>query len=543
MGAKSRKSSSITIRRDPLHSVKESDLSISFFELRNWIRSGAIFSHLFRYKSSLMAHYDLRLIARPLASAILTRALSYKSCSHVDRYGNLEKITIFFLVQLFMRFLRDFFGKKSLLKKVQSQIEHLKEPNHSKKNLDLSYPPIYLRTDFCFGLQSGGSVSHIAGVLNNLSNFTKNPIFFSTDVIPTVRKDLETHIILPDNRFWDFSELPPLHFSEIFTKRAIELLQDKKLSFVYQRYSANNFSGVQISKQFQIPFVLEFNGSETWVNRNWGSGALKYEALAEEIELLNIKASDLVVVVSQPIQDRLVAQGIPADKILVNPNGVDPEKYSPSISGEMVLQKYKIQGKTVIGFIGTFGKWHGAEVLARAFKMLLDKYPQKKGTVALLMIGDGVMMPEVKKILSDCMEHCIFTGTIPQEMGPSYLAASDLLISPQVPNKDGSPFFGSPTKLFEYMAMGKGIVASDLDQIGEILEHGRTAFMTKPGSAESLMEGMRALIDDPDLRSRLGKAARDEVVAKFSWKEHTRKIIEQLCGIYPGHFRTRERIT
>jgi glycosyltransferase involved in cell wall biosynthesis len=78
------------------------------------------------------------------------------------------------------------------------------------------------------------------------------------------------------------------------------------------------------------------------------------------------------------------------------------------------------------------------------------------------------------------------------------------------------------------MAMGKGIVASDLDQIGEVLEHDRTAWMVKPGDAESLMLGLKAMIDDPETSKRLGEAARREVVAKYTWKEHTRKIIEKL---------------
>lgn len=108
------------------------------------------------------------------------------------------------------------------------------------------------------------------------------------------------------------------------------------------------------------------------------------------------------------------------------------------------------------------------------------------------------------------------------------MAACDVLVSPHVPNPDGTPFFGSPTKLFEYMAMGKGIVASDLDQIGEILEHGQTAWMVKPGDVESLAEGLRVLIEDEDLRKRLGQAARQEVVGKFTWKQHTAKIIDKL---------------
>src|SRR4029453_10185209 len=107
-------------------------------------------------------------------------------------------------------------------------------------------------------------------------------------------------------------------------------------------------------------------------------------------------------------------------------------------------------------------------------------------------------------------------------------AACDILASPHVPNADGTPFFGSPTKLFEYMAMGKGIVASDLEQIGEILHHDQTAWLVKPGDPASLMEGLKRLIDDAGLRQRLGEGARSEVVQQFTWRAHTQHIITAL---------------
>jgi glycosyltransferase involved in cell wall biosynthesis len=146
------------------------------------------------------------------------------------------------------------------------------------------------------------------------------------------------------------------------------------------------------------------------------------------------------------------------------------------------------------------------------------------------MIGDGHTMSQVQQALEahGVTQECILTGIVPQEKGPAHLAACDLLASPHVPNSDGTPFFGSPTKLFEYMAMGKGIIASDLDQIGEVLEHDHTAWMVKPGDAESLMLGLKTMIDNPEISKRLGHAARREVVAKYTWKEHTRKIIEKL---------------
>jgi glycosyltransferase involved in cell wall biosynthesis len=109
------------------------------------------------------------------------------------------------------------------------------------------------------------------------------------------------------------------------------------------------------------------------------------------------------------------------------------------------------------------------------------------------------------------------------------LAACDILVSPHVPNPDGTPFFGSPTKLFEYMAMGKGIVASDLDQIGEVLRHDVTALLVQPGNVKSLCEGMIVLIEDTPRRERLGANARTDVVSRFTWEAHTGRIIEKLA--------------
>jgi glycosyltransferase involved in cell wall biosynthesis len=83
------------------------------------------------------------------------------------------------------------------------------------------------------------------------------------------------------------------------------------------------------------------------------------------------------------------------------------------------------------------------------------------------------------------------------------------------------------------MAMGKGIVASDLEQIGAVLNHNQTAWMVKPGDVDSLKLGLKMLIDDGQRRETLGEAARREVVAKYTWTEHTRKIIDKLkerCG-------------
>ncbi len=80
--------------------------------------------------------------------------------------------------------------------------------------------------------------------------------------------------------------------------------------------------------------------------------------------------------------------------------------------------------------------------------------------------------------------------------------------------------------------MGKGIVASDLDQIGEILDHDRTAWMVEPGNADSLAAGIKTLIDDAQLRERIGHAAREAAVENHTWEQHTRRIVDRVKELF-----------
>jgi glycosyltransferase involved in cell wall biosynthesis len=96
------------------------------------------------------------------------------------------------------------------------------------------------------------------------------------------------------------------------------------------------------------------------------------------------------------------------------------------------------------------------------------------------------------------------------------------------PNPDGSRFFGSPTKLFEYMGLAKPIVASDLEQIGEVIDHERTGLLCPPGDAVAAADAVRRLLADEPLGRRLGDAALQEALTTYSWTAHARRILEAL---------------
>lgn len=501
------------------------------------IPSGDIPRRLFRYKNAYVLTNRLECMLRPLLLSVVLRLFSRGRCWIEDEHGKRRIVNSVEILKRLLRFGADAARKYSVISQARRDVAQLLDTSaetSSSKTLALDRPPVYLRPGLDFGLHAGGSIGHIAGVVNNLDSFSASPVFISTDEIPTVRDDIETHYIRPDDSFWDLKDIPYFNFNFRFIDRASGVLESRPVAFVYQRYALSQYSGVALARRLGVPLVTEFNGSEVWVSRNWG-GALKYDRLMEDIERLNVLAADLVVVVSQPIKDDLIGWGVEPERILVNPNGVDTKKYSPEIDGAPVRGKYGFGDRTVIGFIGTFGKWHGAEVLAESFGMLVSRYPEYRDRVRLLMIGDGLTMPLVKANLTkyDAAELATLTGMVPQPQGPAHLAAADILASPHVPNPDGTPFFGSPTKLFEYMAMGRGIAASELGQIGEILQHGETALLTEPGNAEDFMTALKKLIDEPDTRRRLAANARRAATEKHTWKEHTRRIVQrlgELCG-------------
>src|SRR4051812_9466432 len=385
---------------------------------------------------------------------------------------------------------------------------------------------IYLRTDHWFGLTGGGSVAHTSGVVNELIEAGIDLELVSTDQLLGIVLDDRFRLVAPvyDNRAI-IKGAAELAYNETLIPELERRIAQSRPDFIYQRSSYMNYVGAMMRLRHGIPFVCEFNGPLRWVGKNWDREFDLLGGLSERIETLALRAADLVVVVSDTVGDLVKARGIPADRVLVNPNGVDIGIYRPDIDSSALRASFGLDGKTVMGFIGTFGEWHGADKLASAYVKLRADRPDLAPLTHLLMIGDGPTRARAQSVVDEggAAQAATFTGPVPQAQGPLYLAASDILVSPHVPNPDGSRFFGSPTKLFEYMATGRGIVASDLDQIGEILEHGRTGWLVEPGNIESLASGIRALALDVDLRTRLGAAARARAAERHSWRAHVRR--------------------
>jgi glycosyltransferase involved in cell wall biosynthesis len=247
-------------------------------------------------------------------------------------------------------------------------------------------------------------------------------------------------------------------------------------------------------------------------------------SLLERYERLNLLAAARIFVVSEVERRNLEARGVAAEKIVVNPNGVDVELFRPGIGGAASRRDLGIKETDLVaGFVGTFGPWHGVVELAHAIKMLPAELP-----VRFLIVGSGSLHGEVERLLRAEVESgkVIFTGAVAHERVPALLDACDILIAPHVPLADGSDFFGSPTKIFEYMAMGKAIVASRLGQIGEVLSDEETALLVEPGNIKELASALVRVVETPELRARLGPNAREAAVKNHTWGHNARRVLD-----------------
>ena len=394
---------------------------------------------------------------------------------------------------------------------------------------------LYIRSLFLFNLKAGGSVGHTAGVINSL-NKKCNLSVISNDNLWGINFPIT--VIHPLNLFF-----LPVEIRELFYSLRLYFRFRKKAGdyqSIYQRHTPGGISGALLSSRSKVPLILEFNSSETWKIKNWQTGGnfflrliksliknLLLLPVVSRVEKFNLKTASLVVVVSEPLKDTLIKEaGILPDNILVNPNGIDPGRFRFNELRD-IREIYNLSGNFVAGFIGTFGQWHGVLELARSIVLYYSFYPDD-GT-RFLIIGDGKLMDEFKKIITagGVAERVIITGLINQEESPAYLVASDVLLSPHIKNPDGTKFFGSPTKLFEYMASGKPIIASNLDQIGEILSHDNTAWLVEPGDIEGLALAIKHLKDNPGLRDKLAKNAKKEVLQKYTWDNHVDNILNK----------------
>jgi glycosyltransferase involved in cell wall biosynthesis len=283
---------------------------------------------------------------------------------------------------------------------------------------------------------------------------------------------------------------------------------------LYERYSLWSYAGMEQARTAGLPGLLEVNAP--LIEEQAEFRGLIDRDKAEEVAERAFEAASVLIAVSEEVATYLENYPGARGKVIVVPNGVDPERIKPRPNpppGERTC--------FTVGFVGSLKPWHGLPVLVEAFRRL----HQKEAKSRLLIVGDG---PERAKLSDDIKERGLqdsvhLTGSVSPDQVPEWLASMDVAVAPYplLPR-----FYFSPLKVFEYMAAGLPVVASSVGQIVQIIQHDVNGLLYPPGDPAALTAALQQLAADPELRLRLGREARKTILQNHTWDQVVWRILK-----------------
>jgi PEP-CTERM/exosortase A-associated glycosyltransferase len=284
-----------------------------------------------------------------------------------------------------------------------------------------------------------------------------------------------------------------------------------------------------------IPSVYEMRGiwedSHT-IRYGLSDRSLRYNGV-RFLETVALKGAQACCVICDLLKTEIASRGIPEDKIFVVPNGVDISAFPPGDPDEDLCKRLGLRDRLVVGYIGSFFRYEGLEVLLRATSELADTFPD----LSLLLVGDGEITSELKRLASQAgiERRVIFAGRQPHSRIIDYYRLCDVMVLPRLDARETR--LVTPLKPLEIMAAGIPFIASDIGGHREIIEDGMNGILFMPGDVEDLKSKIVELLQHPEVRRDLGQRARAWVERHRDW----RKLVELYRTMYEDltHGRTR----
>jgi glycosyltransferase involved in cell wall biosynthesis len=316
-----------------------------------------------------------------------------------------------------------------------------------------------------------------------------------------------------------FKERRNLAAAASVERELLQLHAAKSFDFIYERYSLWSAAGVRAARKLGMPIVLEVNAPLLLEQGKYRKLMLSEEA--EAIERECFENADLIFAVSEEIRTYVISKGAPHDRTFAQPNGVDLTRFSPVGPVAGMIDTHL----PVIGFSGSLRPWHGLEDLLRAFQLLREH----SRACHLLIVGEGPLRGWIDGYVeaANLQNHVTVTGWVPHDQIPAYIRRMDIATAPY-PAID--EFYFSPLKLFEYMACGRAVIASDIGQIAQVIRHGENGMLYTPGRPTELALKIERLLINSDLRQKLGEAARISMDGA-SWHDCAGRILEAVHGL------------
>lgn len=312
-------------------------------------------------------------------------------------------------------------------------------------------------------------------------------------------------------------------------RREEEALREMNCDLVLARHDLLTCSAAVAARHLDLPLVLEVNApvaeSRLYFDEYW-----HMPIVAERMEAWLLRQADGVTVVSSALKrhldERTAGRGV---EPVVVPNGVDTDLFHPRVPLDAEVVE-RLQHRPVVGFVGSFQRFHGADLLAQTMEQLAEKRPD----IGFLLVGDGPDAEAARQCATQLGDRALFLGNVPHARVPGLVRCIDIALLPATAS------YCSPLKIMEWMASGCAVVAPATDPMHEVIEHGVEGLLFTPGDRRGLIAAIERLADEPGLRTKLGEAATRRARLELTWTDNARRILE-VCETARERWRARKR--
>lgn len=311
-------------------------------------------------------------------------------------------------------------------------------------------------------------------------------------------------------------EVLELAYSLVAYRRLALAARDFKPEVIYERYNLFLLAGVMLKRRTGQRLLLEVNAPLAHERSLFGGLGLPW--LARWAEGVAWRNADFVLPVTHVLAMHIKERGVPDQRIVVIPNGINESHFSRAPSPALARQRLGWPDALVLGFTGFVRDWHGVDRVVRWLST-----PSAPANARLLVVGDGPVRNELEKLAINLAvsDRVRFTGFVPREQVPAYVAAFDIALQPAVVP------YASPLKLFEYLALGKAIVAPKCPNIEEVLDHEQNALLFDESLKDSFESTLTRLCTDAGLRQDIGRSA-GETIGRLglTWTRNAGRVVE-----------------
>lgn len=316
------------------------------------------------------------------------------------------------------------------------------------------------------------------------------------------------------------SRLPVLNQAAVINRLAHRLNEVAKIvkPDILHAHSPvlNALPALRVGRRMGIPVVYEIRAFwedaavDHGTSREWG---IRYR-LTRGLESYALRHVDAITTICEGLRDDILARGIASEKVTVIPNAVNIENFSMNGSPDLQLAKdLGLEGKLLLGFIGSFYAYEGLNVLLRALPEMLSSNPD----IRILLVGGGPQEKELKALAIQLGlgDKVIFVGRVPHDQVQRYYNLINVLVYPRLQMRLTD--LVTPLKPLEAMAQGRLVVASDVGGHLELIQDGHTGILFKAGTPDALAAKVLNLLSRPDLWPNLRAEARNFVETQRNW--------------------------